>query len=562
MKKINILLATFAMLAFWSCEPLGDELDEIKSNSTIAKNITYTLTEDDYESAGAVCDCIEDESFSSIDAVKEYVPAILADQFPSLGLKSTSIVTYNFNRGRYEGIDQYTTADTYTVTNADYASVSTDAGSAKFFNKSTTSSANVPSILAANVSGASADDLTAVTYEYANVKYSDIEGGELYKEDFESLSDLSSLNTISVEGDKVWEIYSSSSGYKAARMSGFDGGNQANVDWMILPQIDLAGSSNVNFKLSHVVNFLGTGTLGGDLDVRVSTDYDGGADPSTSTWTSLSLDVWPDGDNYDISASKASLSAFDGQQIYIAFYFKSTTEYAPQWRLIDIVVDWGETIETTTKKDFYSFDGSAWEAVDDNVYFLSSLDYDNMGAPGRFNNFSSSTPADNYLAQFLKSFLPYAQDGDEQVVIYDYFSSTSGAQVRGDYYTFSGGTWSEYESVVVNTFSFGHNGIAWEPDNTINISLDSEDYTAIASATETSNPDGSASAGQYNNFDLSLWSSSQIFDVITTRLLDKVPSVDEQKYLVTYATWEPGAGSGEIHVIYSEADQAYLLVEN
>ena len=43
------------------------------------------------------------------------------------------------------------------------------------------------------------------------------------------------------------------------------------------------------------------------------------------------------------------------------------------------------------------------------------------------------------------------------------------------------------------------------------------------------------------------------------RLLDLFPAVEGQKYLVSYDTWEPGAGVRDLHVIYQGG--AYVEVQ-
>jgi hypothetical protein len=564
--KINSYIWVLAslFLVFACADPLEDDLKRINATSSIQKELVYTLTSDDYEIADKACDCAGFGNFGSEDDAKANIPLILNELYPALGSGSSVKVTYDFFRGSFTGIAPYTAAPAYVLSDANYSSVNTEFGGNGdfFFNNTTKAETYLPGILAANIASPADGDLSAVTYNYAAFEYSAVNNKSFINEDFQSYDvdndDLGAIYQLSdTQGDEAWFLYSSSSGYQAARVGGFANGmNNANMDRLILPQIDLTGTTDPILKLNHVVNFLGDGVYDSDVAVMISTDYDG-TDATTATWTVLPLDVWPVGDSYDRLDSKASLAAYANQQIYISFYYKSTTVYAPQWRVISIVVDEGVPFETVKTKEFYSYNNSLsrWESATNQAYFLSSADFNSMG----LTTFGSSNSADDYLPQFLGKLLPFGKEGDEQIVIYDYVSSSSGPQVRGDFYVFTNGIWSEYQSVVPVDFSFGHDGSTWVPDNTIKYTLGGDDYTAIAAATLTSNSGGSSSMDSFGNYDISLWSSAQIFSTITDRLVVIFPTVVDQKYLVTYATWEPGAGTGTIHVIWDGT--AYVPVE-
>ena len=85
------------------------------------------------------------------------------------------------------------------------------------------------------------------------------------------------------------------------------------------------------------------------------------------------------------------------------------------------------------------------------------------------------------------------------------------------------------------------------------------DYTAIADATSSSNPGGSGSMANFGNYDVGLWSDEDVLSSVGNRLLEIFPLVEGQKYLVSYDTWEPGAGVRTIHLIHEGG--AYVLVE-
>ncbi|WAC00829.1 hypothetical protein N7U66_11155 [Lacinutrix neustonica] len=85
------------------------------------------------------------------------------------------------------------------------------------------------------------------------------------------------------------------------------------------------------------------------------------------------------------------------------------------------------------------------------------------GEPGQYNNFSSSVSPNNYLPTFLELNFPYGQEGQELVVIYDYYSSNSGPQRRGNLYTFVDGMWNAYESTIETSLQFGFDNGIWVP---------------------------------------------------------------------------------------------------
>ena len=344
MKYLNILSFIFILVLIQACKPLQDDIDALDIPTTVSADIETTLTDDDYDFVGLGTD----NYFSSEDDAKELIPLILTNNYPAFGKGASALVTYDLYRGSAPNIGMYTGADSYEVSQTDYASVDPDAGEAGFFNNTITAEDNIPGILDANISSPVDSALVAVTYEYASVEYSDISGTEIYAEDFEGIADLSSFDTYSIEGAESWELYMSSSPYYAARMNGYNGGNQPNVDWLILPEIDLTGFTEGSLKLAHVINFCNVCVIGTDLAVKISTDYDGN-DPLIANWTDLDLDQWPAGDSYDIINSEVSLADYADQKVFIAFYYKSTIDYAAQWRLVNILVDQGEAIDTIAK---------------------------------------------------------------------------------------------------------------------------------------------------------------------------------------------------------------------
>jgi hypothetical protein len=165
------------------------------------------------------------------------------------------------------------------------------------------------------------------------------------------------------------------------------------------------------------------------------------------------------------------------------------------------------------------------------------------GQPGRYNNFGSTTPPDDYLPTFLGLKFPYAFEEDELLVIYDYFSSSSGAQLRGNLYTVIDGAWVGHKSTIETTLQFGHDGSKWVPDNTIKYTLVPADYDYLAAQLE-GNPDfdnvSLASLANYDDFDYN-WSMDQLVYALGLLADFLNPGAEEgQKYIMTYLLYDNG----------------------
>ncbi len=169
-----------------------------------------------------------------------------------------------------------------------------------------------------------------------------------------------------------------------------------------------------------------------------------------------------------------------------------------------------------------------------------------------FSNFSNTDEAEEKIPYYLKDTFKFAEDGESILVGYVYYDG--GVVEDLAHFFLVDGEWVIYGDafqVTTQSLSFGLIDGEWVPDNTIKLDLGFEDWVWIAEEFREENQAGAESAEQYRNFDITLWSEQQRFDAITGRLEVLYPDTEEgQKYLVTYATWEPGAGSRSLYVIY------------
>lgn len=141
---------------------------------------------------------------------------------------------------------------------------------------------------------------------YSSSFLNDDDGG-FFTQDIE-LSDLKSIWKL----DKAY-------GWKG---SGYSGGNKVTESWLVSPEISLKKSALPVLKFDIAINYLNDGELAKNLNVMISTDYDG--DVTEATWTELTVEGMPAGDSWDFSTvTPVDLSAYKEQNIRIAFRYRS-----------------------------------------------------------------------------------------------------------------------------------------------------------------------------------------------------------------------------------------------
>ena len=544
MKKV-IYLLVIMVIAFTSCNPLEDinnEIDAIPDEPNVGV-FEYTLTDEDY----AAFD-LGFGSFDSEQQAKDSIPNLLAELYPLYGQGSSVNVTYNLYIGAAEGVSDFTNAEVYEFINSDYALAGSDAFG---FYPNVNATNLIPTVLDAQITSPIEGQLVLAKYD------------QYTETPVVGLADLVSYNFAgSFEGWTIEEefgsdaVWTSQTGY--VQGNGYFGGQVANIEWLVSPSIDLSGESDLKFQISQAINYAGDLGL---IKILVSTDYSN--DVTTATWDEINLANSPAGNSNDMILSEDyDFSAYDGQVINVAFKYESTNADAARWRIESMAIKTlGATGNTNSKGEYFMYSGGSWEAVN-GVYYLSSDDFDSMGEgsgqPGQYNNFSSSISPNNYLPTFLSINFPYGQEDEELFVIYDYYSSSSGAQIRGNLYTFSGGMWNAHESTIETSLQFGYDNGEWVPDNTIRytISTPEFDYIEANYATTVGYESAVASMANYGNFDrrpsnAAYWSDDMLLTVFAD-LLDNVidpAAEDDQKYVMIFDIYDGSNGVEELALI-------------
>lgn len=153
---------------------------------------------------------------------------------------------------------------------------------------------------------------------------------------------LGQFMAISVIGEGEMWVAREFDGKMFVQMNGFNGGIQDNEDWLISPALDMDAYADEVLTFESASNFDGP-----DLELLVSTDYDGTSDPNGFTWTDLSGDVsWSPGDFEYVDSGALDLSSFTGTG-YVAFkYISNSTVQGKLWQVDSVVVS-ATTLTTT-----------------------------------------------------------------------------------------------------------------------------------------------------------------------------------------------------------------------
>lgn len=470
-------------LVFSACDPMDDILDELNElNKEYVGEATYTLISDDYETIADLAlyadsnDVVNtsfietNEYFCDTVSASKYIPALLSNLFPAFGKNSVATITYNFYDGYPGYLMDYVQAPFYEVASEDYQSVGGSVEEYEFFLPGDEPEDHLPGILISQFPDAVDGDMVLVECKYSPVIPTGPAENILFEDDFEDDDQLLKWTAYSVVGDQVWS-HSSYSGNSFVKISGYyDGGNHLNEDWLITPAINLDDTENEIFTFSTMCNYAGP-----VLEVKYSSDYAGSGDPSTATWTDFTGYSLSEGGFELVESGEIFLDALTGS-INIAFVYTSTDAESKTWEVDDVKVKTESDISYNTVYDIYQFNGTTWSPEED-LFVLDSDEYDAMGDPGKYDNFSSSEPPENYLPQYLNAHLPYAQEEDKVAVMYRYYAGTT--IWKADEYSVSGGQWTMYKPVIEQSSQFIQNGEKWVFDPTVMFSLVSSDYQII-----------------------------------------------------------------------------------
>ena len=596
MKKVFYLLMIMGLVISAGCDPMEDIHAEADLEGiVIIGSADYTLTDEDYDELGLTYG-----NFSSVDDVKSMIPPFLSEMYPVWGKGSSVLLGYDLYVGNAPGVSDYTYADHYQLSEDDYAASGSDVEG--FYPGVDPSDYLADAVENGYASPAEGEHVLVKFRQYIDIPVKTVTSNYIVSENFDYGSTAGDLTAITTNWDAHSGAGSLFVGYDTAglSMAGYPssgtGGSMtitpSNREDVNL-QFDAVTSGTVYLSALINLSTVGEGTYFYHLKdadfnyrARIGAKDDGngkilfgiGASSSSLTYGTTPYDLnttylvvgsynidtgesnlhvltspvasepaSPEASNTGNSGTPISSLAIrqdgDGREGPTAVL--DGMRVALSWE--DIMVDDVAIAvdgEYFRQEVFYTYSGGDWEESE-GVYFMQDADFDSMGEdsgqPGRYNNFGSSTPPDDYLPTFLGIKFPYGMEEDKLFVIYDYFSSSSGAQIRGNLYTVIDGQWVGHKTVISTTLQFGHDGTKWVPDNTIRYTLTAADYTYIIDTYSSVDGFGGLTANMatYGNFNGFSWSEDQINEVIGAVLLHNFPGMEEgQKFVVTFSIYD------------------------
>lgn len=542
-----------------SCEPMEDIYDDIDTSIKVEGTTDLVLSEDDYSTLD-----VADNKFSSIDDAKALIPGLLKQKYPAFTANSLATVYFN--------VDNPTSVEEYTVVAADYSAIGLS-------NEYVTGMSDVVNLLKNKFEQAKEGDFVNLTYRtLANeIQYN------LDPDDFDLIQ------------DELGDTYPAPTS-SAGNYSNFERREGKDAYWsndMILEALNVVLSDHYNnvegqkYNVSYAIYDGNSGSesmtvqfdgnsyiaVGGmayeitndDYDyigVELGDEYPG---PAANVAQYNSFDVRTTSDNYwneDMIAEAVNAvlmnqfpDAANGAKFELTYkiYNGSVTTVVQSYILTDgsYVVDNNASISTIQTTQVYAFINGGWTQP----LTLEAEDYTTMGQS--YPNFDDVDDVAYKLPIFLNNKYAYAEQGDYVAVAYKFYTSGSGTATRYSNFVFKDGSFQYISDVMESSLQFGYDGVNWVPDNTIQYSFLTADYSLIASELMGAYPAQAGNLENYGNFNRGGGSTSWDDDMMLAGInivLDNInPNAEVgQKYIVSYVIYAGGYSTESVSVIKAE----------
>ena len=162
-----------------------------------------------------------------------------------------------------------------------------------------------------------------------------VPGSYYLKKDFEdgSLTSNGWQNIIVSGSNADWKFFQDASMSFTRITNEYNFTHYAAETWFVSPSFSLDTATTPVLTFKNACD--GTGD---DIEVLISTDYDGVSDPTTATWTNLTATL-SSGSLAWVLSGEIDLSAYNQQNnIYIGFKYTGTSTDGKMWQVDDILI--------------------------------------------------------------------------------------------------------------------------------------------------------------------------------------------------------------------------------
>lgn len=323
--KYIIPSAVFALASLASCD-YNDEfegLDEmLAASQTNTSAVAYTLTSADYATISAYGKKFESVKnncyFETNEDAQEAIKKFVASKFPTADNGKSVEVTYNVANVASATDAAIKNGTSYTLADADYASVWSSKGiNASFLTPKTVT--NLPVVLKKALVDAKSGDVVLVSYNYSDIEPATSTGESAPKEYATSFDG----------GIEDWQLINVKDESKAWAVKTYNGANyvQASANkaegevetWLVSPKVNLAEAANPVVALSICTGYYNDACL----HVLVSNDYDG-KDITKATWNDISKAfAYEHSAKYGATtiAGVADILEYAGESVYVALQY-------------------------------------------------------------------------------------------------------------------------------------------------------------------------------------------------------------------------------------------------
>ncbi|MDR2912510.1 MAG: DUF5017 domain-containing protein [Alistipes sp.] len=265
-------------------------------------------------------------------------------------------------------------------------------------------------------------------------------------------------------GAGVWKV-AAYGGNNYVEVTSFGDPKEKNEVFLVSPAVDLSG---VEFPAITFDAELRYPVAGQDyLRVLIATDYD--AEAKTATWTDItenfSLPTAQTNALANVGAMK--LEAYKGKSVNVAFEYLGDDTATPALTTTLRIDNIRFLDDSSVPGAAYIDNGDGWEIYADGIS-LTADDYKAMGLTSL-----NASQAPDYLPAFLAQKFPYAQQGAIKAVVY------SGGT---DEYAFESGVWTPTAAPTTRTEQFVYADNGWMFDPTVNHTMTSADQQIAVTA--------------------------------------------------------------------------------